>query len=161
QRRLVRWTLRLPVGWRRLLMGRPPVNDRGVALDEDVHWVLGLERWVVGRPRVNTPESVRRGLERGVRAVEPAAASVARCEEIELGVVPARLYAPESRRPPVLVYLHGGGWAAGSVRSHDRLCRRLCAQGGWMVLSVDYRLAPEHPFPAGLDDTLAAFRAAR
>ncbi len=161
KRLLVHITLRIPVGWRRLLIGRPPVNDRGVALDEDVHWLLGLERLVRGGLSGRTPEAARAGLETGVRAVEPAPAPVARCEDLDLDGLTARLYAPASRRPPVLVFFHGGGWVAGSLRSHDRLCRRLCAQGDWMVISVDYRLAPEHPFPAGRDDAVAAFRAVR
>ena len=70
-----------------------------------------------------------------------------------------RLYTPpDAEAPlPVLVYLHGGGWAAGSVETHDPFCRLLCAAAGAMILSVEFRLAPEHPYPAGLEDTLAAY----
>ena len=57
---------------------------------------------------------------------------------------------------PVLVYLHGGGWAAGSVATHDPFCRLLSQAAEIIVLSVEYRLAPEHPYPAALEDTLAA-----
>jgi acetyl esterase len=71
-----------------------------------------------------------------------------------------RLYIPpDAKAPlPVLVYLHGGGWAAGSVATHDPFCRVLGGEAGVIILAVEYRLAPEHPFPAGLEDTLAAFR---
>lgn len=71
-----------------------------------------------------------------------------------------RLYSPPDAEPPLplLVYLHGGGWAAGSVATHDPFCRLLCAAAGVLILSVDYRLAPEHPYPAGLEDALAAYR---
>lgn len=71
----------------------------------------------------------------------------------------ARLYTPEgAERPrPVLVYLHGGGWAVGSVETHDPFCRLLAEAAGVMILSINYRLAPEHPFPAGLEDSLLAF----
>jgi acetyl esterase len=54
--------------------------------------------------------------------------------------------------------MHGGGWTIGDVDTHDVLCRSLCQQAGVVVLSVDYRLAPEHPFPAAFHDTLSAFR---
>jgi len=57
---------------------------------------------------------------------------------------------------PVLVYAHGGGWVVGSVETHHPFCRLLSEAAGIVVLSVEYRLAPEHPFPAGLDDVLAA-----
>lgn len=72
----------------------------------------------------------------------------------------ARLYRPKpgSDCLPVLVYAHGGGWVAGSIESHDPFCRLLCAAAGVMIVSIDYRLAPEHRFPAALEDMLAAAR---
>jgi acetyl esterase len=70
-----------------------------------------------------------------------------------------RLYDPGVTRPaPCLVYIHGGGWVICSLDTHDGLCRRLAQAGQLLVASVDYRLAPEHPFPAGLEDCLAAVR---
>lgn len=79
------------------------------------------------------------------------------------GEIPIRAYRPStpvyqpSKQPvPVLVWLHGGGWMVGSPDSHDALCRRLANRAGCVVVSVHYRLAPEHPFPAALDDALAA-----
>src|SRR5438045_5528101 len=77
---------------------------------------------------------------------------------IPLGDVPARLYRPVAGPVPLVVYLHGGGWVIGSVATHDRACRRLAAASGAAVLSIDYRRAPEHPWPAAVDDTLAALR---
>jgi acetyl esterase/lipase len=62
---------------------------------------------------------------------------------------------------PVVVFLHGGGWVIGSLETHDRLCRRLAAISGLDVVSVDYRLAPEHPFPTPLDDSRAALEFVR
>jgi len=73
--------------------------------------------------------------------------------------VPCRLHRPEGvRRPPVLVYLHGGGWIVGGLDSHEGVARALCHRAGIAVLSVDYRLAPEHPYPAALQDCLTAVR---
>lgn len=74
------------------------------------------------------------------------------------GPIPARLYTPAGAgaTTPGLVYFHGGGFAIGDLESHDGHCRRLAAYSGYRVISVDYRLAPEHPFPAGHDDALAA-----
>jgi acetyl esterase len=75
------------------------------------------------------------------------------------GPVPVRLYRPRAEGPlPILVYFHGGGWIMGSVATHDALCRNLCARAGIAVASVEYRLAPEHRFPAGLEDCYAATR---
>ena len=70
-----------------------------------------------------------------------------------------RSYRPHSARPllPALVFFHGGGWAVGDLDSHDHLCRHLAFAGDALVLSIDYRLAPEHRFPAPLDDCIAAF----
>ena len=73
--------------------------------------------------------------------------------------VPVRVYAPEGEGPfPVLVYYHGGGWVVGSLDGVDSLCRALTEAADCMVVSVDYRLAPEHPFPAPVEDAHAAFR---
>ena len=71
--------------------------------------------------------------------------------------VPARLYRPDAPTAGELfVFFHGGGWEVGSVETYDRPIRRLANDSGMSVLSVDYRLAPEHPFPAALDDCMAA-----
>jgi acetyl esterase len=70
--------------------------------------------------------------------------------------IPIRTYRPTADPAPTVVYFHGGGWMTGSIASHDFLVRRLAQESGLVFVSVDYRLAPEHPFPAGLDDCLAA-----
>lgn len=73
------------------------------------------------------------------------------------GELDARLYLPEGGGPwTTLVYLHGGGFVLGNLDTHDQTCRRLCRDVGIAVLSVDYRLAPEDPFPAPVDDALSA-----
>jgi acetyl esterase len=77
------------------------------------------------------------------------------------GSIPARIYTPKTLRKaaglaPVLVFFHGGGWVIGDLDSHDVVCRKLALEGELMVVSVDYRLAPEHKFPAAVDDAMAA-----
>ena len=72
---------------------------------------------------------------------------------------PARLYAPKAEPLPALLYLHGGGFVIGSLETHDSLCRQLALRSGCAVLALEYRLAPEHPFPAAVDDTWAALQA--
>jgi acetyl esterase/lipase len=76
------------------------------------------------------------------------------------GDIPVRVYVPttEPGPRPVLVYFHGGGWVIGDLETHDSTVRALASGSGATVVSVDYRLAPEHPFPAPLDDCLAAVR---
>jgi acetyl esterase len=77
------------------------------------------------------------------------------------GTIPLRVYRPlglDSEPQAGLIYLHGGGWVIGSIDTHDKVCRRLAQTCGCIVVSVDYRLAPEHPFPAGPEDAIAASR---
>ena len=78
--------------------------------------------------------------------------------DVDADGVPCRLYA-RTVGAPVFVYLHGGGWCYGSIETADRFCRRIADRSGCAVLSVGYRLAPEHVFPAALDDveTVLAF----
>jgi acetyl esterase len=79
--------------------------------------------------------------------------------EVDAGGVPARLYRP-SNEPGLglFVYFHGGGWVLGDLETHDQIARRLAVESGHAVLSVAYLLAPEHPFPAGLEDAATAAR---
>jgi acetyl esterase/lipase len=74
------------------------------------------------------------------------------------GPIPARHYRPATSDPaPLVVFYHGGGWAIGDLDTHDPLCRLTCRDAGVHVLSIDYRLAPEHPAPAAVEDAYAAF----
>jgi hypothetical protein len=72
--------------------------------------------------------------------------------------VPTRVYRPQAGPGPLVVYAHGGGWTIGSLDTHDRMCRLLADTSGAAVLSVDYRLAPEHPAPAAIDDVVHVLR---
>lgn len=87
---------------------------------------------------------------------------VARVSDHDADGVPVRLYLPDcSAPPPLLVFLHGGGWLFGDLDTHDAMHRILAERSRCAVLAAGYRLAPEHPFPAGLDDCTAAFAWAR
>ena len=87
--------------------------------------------------------------------------SVARVEDLvatgPAGEIPLRLYDPVGAGPlPMIVYFHGGGWVLGGIDTHDGYCRALANATQMMVVSVDYRLAPEHPYPAAAEDAYAA-----
>lgn len=106
-----------------------------------------------------TPEEVRAQM-RAMTAIN-VPAPVHRVEDLTIpgpgGDIPVRLYGPDLAEPqPVLIWYHGGGWVIGDLETHDALCRDLANAIGCLVLSVDYRLAPEHRFPAAVDDACAA-----
>lgn len=117
-------------------------------------------------PPVEVTDEVRTRIvrERMVRALEsrafiPGLPNEVKTREVEIASgLAARLYLPSSGAQPlpVLVYLHGGGWVAGSVATHDPFCRLLSQAAGVIVASVEFRRAPEHPYPAAVEDTLAA-----
>jgi acetyl esterase len=104
-------------------------------------------------------EEARRTVEAGAPLLfgEPDAVGAV-LEQTLPGPVRVRIYQPEGneRDLPVLVYFHGGGWVVGSLDTHDGVCRALCARTPCVVVSVDYRLAPEHRFPAAVDDAWSA-----
>ncbi len=112
-----------------------------------------------------TPEDGRRGL-RAMTCDLVRPEDVIPVKELQEITVPggagdraARLYRPDGSGPfPTTVFFHGGGFVIGDLDTHDQACRRLCRDARTVVLSVDYRLAPEHPFPAGVEDALAAVR---
>ncbi|MFN7955691.1 MAG: alpha/beta hydrolase [bacterium] len=151
---------------RRWLARRRRDDVRGRGLDEHTAAVLGLDD-VDGGSRIwrQTPAVARARLLESLAIVDEAPHAAVAVRDLALpgpaGPIAARLYeAPGLERPaPGLVYLHGGGHTLGDLDSHDALCRRLAVEGRLRVVSVDMRLAPEHPFPAPLDDSLAAFRA--
>jgi len=108
----------------------------------------------------------RRLYESAAEVLEPPRASLPRVETLALPVGPgierpARLYAPQPREAgvlPVLLYLHGGGFTVGSLDTHDSLCRQIARRSGVAVVALDYRLAPEHRFPAALEDSWGALQ---
>jgi acetyl esterase len=145
-------------------MPRDPATDP--TLDPDAGAVLARMN-APGAPRFETltPEAARAIYAEARRASMAPPLPVAECRDLTVpgprGPVAARLYRPEGADGAGLVYFHGGGWVLGTLDSHDGLCRRLARAAGVTVISVDYGLAPEAPFPAGLDDCVAALWAVR
>jgi acetyl esterase len=152
----------LPPRVTRRLAG-PPKRLDGMTLSPQTQLMLRLQRWARERPVESLPiEQGRLALTRQATMVggrqpvgEVVDTEVAGAE----GPLRARLYVPRGAAPtsPLLVFFHGGGMVYGDLDSHDPLCRFLAEQAGVRVLAVDYRLAPEAPFPAAVDDAWAAF----
>ncbi len=107
------------------------------------------------------PPEARRAYQAAAEVLDLPRAPLARVEALTLAggdgaARPARLYAASHARLPVLLFLHGGGFVIGNLETHDSLCRQLALRSGCAVVALDYRLAPEHPFPAAVEDTWAA-----
>lgn len=121
-----------------------------------------------GRPPLDklAPPEAREAYRTTRAPLQPDPPPVALAEDRDIpgpaGTIPVRLYRPRGSRAdqvlPALVYLHGGGFVIGDRDTHDVLCRSLANQAGCAVVSVDYRLAPEHKFPAAVEDCIAATR---
>lgn len=156
--------LRVPEPLMRVWAGAPHVVD-GNTLQPAVQLMLraneaagitGKKDTDVTRRRTDMERGARIAMARpgGVDAVDFAVPGPA-------GRIPVRRYRARGwgdERRPVIVFFHGGGWVVGSLDSHDAVCRNIALGSGCTVVSVAYRLAPEHPFPAAYDDACAAFR---
>jgi acetyl esterase len=116
-------------------MGAPPMHTQSV--DEARQAMVAMS--MMG----GEPEPVGKAEDRSIPGPE--------------GTIPVRIYTPDGKGPfPVLVFFHGGGWVIGNIDSHDAICRSLTNTAGCITVSVDYRLAPEHKFPAAPEDCYAA-----
>ncbi len=157
----LRGAFALPGPARRRIVGRPVEID-GKRLDPDMQLLLRLmaltgppaESLAISRGRVKIETSSRAG---GGR--QPVGAVTDRTIDGPHGPLTLRFYTPRgiSGPSPALVFLHGGGWIYGSTDSHDALCRVLSEQAQVRVVAVDYRLAPEHPFPSAPEECWAAW----
>jgi len=123
-----------------------PLDPQAVA------WLAELRE--LGAPTYHDlpPAEGRKLIDEGAPALFGEPDPIHSIEDAQAAGVPVRIYRPSDEELPALVYFHGGGWVLGSVNSHDSLCRTLAARCGCTLVSVDYRLAPEHPFPAAVDD---------
>ena len=150
----------LPPRVQRALAGRPVVRD-GQTLAVDTQLMLRLQR-VARKPAVEALPTIAEGraalLDQAVLAggTQP----IGSVRDLTVADRPARLYTPSGApgRSGLLLFFHGGGFIYGDLASHDVVCRFLAERAGVRVLAVDYRLAPEDPFPTAYDDAVAAHR---
>lgn len=144
-----------------------PAPGPARALDPDTDRLLKLMR-KAGYPPFEslTPVAARAAYAASWDAMQSPGGEVATVTDLSIdgpaGLLPLRIYRGLGADPqallPGMLFLHGGGWVIGNLESHDRMCRRLATVARICVVAVDYRLAPEHPFPAALDDAAAALR---
>jgi acetyl esterase len=135
------------------------VPDLGGADEELNAWLL-LMREQPAPPASELGAQGLRDISRERSAEAPRGPEVHHVEDLTVPgetPVPARLYRPDDQPRPLLVFVHGGGFVFGDLASHEAMCRRLCLAAGVAVLAVDYRRAPEEPWPAAVDDTVAAY----
>jgi len=136
-----------------------PVSDRGVRLDPELHRMLQLTMPInTSHPKAVAP--YRREILTNSRLAGPIAPRSVRAESTRIAGRPARLYVPRGlvAGSGLMLYLHGGGFVVGDLDSHHGICAVLAKRARCRVLSLDYRLAPEAPYPAAPDDVQAAWR---
>jgi acetyl esterase len=163
QRMMVRTLLSLPTSVLRLMSGGGVVYQGGRTLDPRLQYLAAQNR---GAPPMSmfTPDEARRGGSATLALVAGGLEPGVRFEAVSIdgpgGMIPARLYRPEVQdaQAPLMVFAHFGGGVIGDLEICHAFCSILAKTGRGPVLSVDYRLAPEHRFPAGLEDVLAAYR---
>ena len=162
----VRLIARLPDRVKIALSGEAAIVIDGQQLDPQVQFLRSVRRRRVKFGLIEpSVEAGRRRYRRQAVVFRGPTTTVGAVLDIEVPAgdhqIAVRHYAPPggaAARAPLLVYFHGGGFVIGDLDTHDAPCRILCREGGTHVLSVAYRLAPEHPFPAALDDAVAAYR---
>lgn len=165
-RRALKTAVCMPRGLAEAIYGPAPTNDRGVSLDWQTHVLLSVLEGA-GQPELHElgVAEAREVYTRANHLFDVAPRPMHAVEDHEFGgpfgPIPARLYRPRPGRLPVCVFFHGGGFVIGDLDGYDGVCRMLAERGDMVVISVDYRLAPEHPFPDPVDDCVAAFRAIR
>ncbi len=158
--------VRVPSTWLDRLGDRLHVEVDGNVLDPRVRFAVRLIERSSGGEGLQAfgVEGGREQFRRFPQLLDPEPPKVRRVDDTEFdgprGIVPLRVYWPPGvhDEAPVLVYFHGGGGVVGDLDTHDVPCRLLCRAAECVVVSVEYALAPEGPFPAGVDDCVAAFR---
>lgn len=165
ERAVARALLALPPPILRRIVGPARHSPDGLTLDLQLQALLWLIAVTKVPPLSGGDVAVARAsLDRAAPTLDLVTRDVAVYDRTVPGAVGprnARVYVPASAPSsdaPGLVYFHGGGWVVGSIESHDRFCRALAHRAALVVVSVDYRLAPEHPFPAAPEDAIAATR---
>lgn len=153
---------KLPIGLQRALLGGRQVVIDGNTLDTTLQFMLTAQRATGAGGLVASSDAEAARLQLNRLSVHMRTGIQVDSTDITIagpaGLIPARHYRPAgSSSAPLLVFFHGGGFVIGSLDTHDELCRLICRDAGVHVVSVDYRLAPEHPAPAAADDCYAAY----
>jgi acetyl esterase len=150
--------MRLPERVQRVLAGRPLVVD-GEPLAVDLQLMLRMQRLAREAGAETLPMAQGRAAVRHHSGLTGGDQPIGSVRDLTAGDRPARLYVPTGAPAtgPLLVFLHGGGFMHGDLDTHDPACRFLAESSGTRVLAIDYRLGPEHRFPAAYDDALAAY----
>jgi acetyl esterase len=155
---------RIPNPVKRLLLGGHSITIDGNTLDTTLQLMLAGMKAVglgglIASPSVAAAREQLRTLAASFKQDIPVASVTNLSIPGPVGPIRARHYRPvDGQGEPLLVFCHGGGQVVGDLETHDDVCRQICREGGLHVLSVDYRLAPEHKAPAGSDDAYAAFQ---
>jgi acetyl esterase len=158
----------MPGGLQRALFGAPPRID-GQLLAPELQALLRLANLARDESASSygklSPQQARARIRAGAAAAAGPTRSLPEPEDLAIpgpgGMIPARFYVPPGiglEQQPLIVYFHGGGWTIGDLDTCDSVCRFLATNVPATVLSVGYRLAPEHPFPAAVEDAFAAYR---
>jgi len=167
ERAVARTFLALPPVVLRRIVGPPRRSPEGLELDLEAQALLRLMAITGARAMHDGGvERARRRLDREGSTLDPRGFADVETRDLVVpcpaGPRAARAYRPAASRgvapSPALVFFHGGGFTLGSLRSHDGICRALASKAGVVVIAVDYRLAPEHPFPAAVEDAVEATR---
>jgi acetyl esterase len=155
----------MPISWVNILAG-PPIGVDGRTLDGRAQWFLRLLAYS-GQPAMHTMSvaEAREDYDAFMKMLgghpAPVSSILDRTLPGPAGPMRIRIYRPAgsvARLLPTILYFHGGGWVIGSLEGYDLACRYFCARSGCAIVSVDYRLAPEHKFPAAVEDAVAAHR---
>jgi acetyl esterase len=161
---LVRTLLGLPRSWLVAMAGGKPLTIADRTLDARLQFLSAMAKRQPSMATL-TPEAARKAANEGLALLEAEAAHDIDIADVALPLadgraIPVRTYKPRlpNRLVPTLVYFHMGGCVIGDLETCHVFCSRIAHEAGFLVVSVDYRLAPEHKFPAAVEDALAAFR---
>jgi acetyl esterase len=168
EHRILRTVCSLPAGLQRAILGPPPLAD-GQPLAREIQALIRLANLARDGSESSygklTPQQARARIRANAAAAAGPKRPVAAVNDLAIpgpaGTIPARFYEPAGlglENRPLIVYFHGGGWTIGDLDTSDGVCRFLATTVPATVLSIDYRLAPEHPFPAAVEDAFAAYR---
>jgi len=164
QGKVAYWALRMPLSWVNILAG-PPITVDGRTLDGRTQWLVRLMSYGNHEPPIPMTVLEARALCDSFMPLlggrpYPVGEIVDRTFDGPAGKRRVRLYRPAAsaaQRLPAILFFHGGGGVAGSIEAYDKVCRYFAARTGCAVVAIDYRLGPEHRFPAATDDAVASF----